>query len=187
LTVVRTAIPEVLVLEPQVLHDARGSFFETYHAVKYAEAGIHDTFVQDNQSRSRRGVLRGLHAQRLRPQAKLVRVLTGEIFDVAADVRRGSPTFGRWVGLTLSAENHQQCYVPAGFLHGFCVLSAFAEVEYKCSEVYVPGDEIGVVWNDPTLGISWPVDEPILSPKDASLPRLDALLLQLPVWQPPRP
>jgi dTDP-4-dehydrorhamnose 3,5-epimerase (EC 5.1.3.13) len=142
--------------------------------------------VQDNQSRSRRGVLRGLHAQARRPQAKLVRVLAAEIFDVAVDIRRGSPTFGRWVGVVLSSDNGLQCHVPAGFLHGFCVLSETADVEYKCSDVYVPEDELGVVWNDPDLGIVWPVEAPILSPKDAGLPRLRDVTARLPTFQPRR-
>lgn len=170
-----TALPEVLVLEPQVFEDERGWFVETYRADRYAEVGIRDCFVQDNHSRSRRGVLRGLHGQRRRPQAKLVRVVAGEIYDVAVDVRRGSPTFGRWVGVVLSAANRLQCYVPIGFLHGFCVLSEAAEVEYKCSDVYLPGDEIGVRWDDPVLAIAWPVESPTLSPKDAALPFLDTV------------
>lgn len=178
--VTATDLPGVLVLEPQVFEDDRGWFAETYRADRYAAVGIRDCFVQDNHSQSRRGVLRGLHGQRRRPQAKLVRVVAGEIFDVAVDVRLGSPTFGRWVGILLSSANRRQCYVPVGFLHGFCVLSETAEVEYKCSEVYLPEDEIGVRWDDPALGIAWPVRSPILSPKDAALPFLDAVRAMLP-------
>lgn len=167
----RTEIPDVLLVEPTVFPDARGHFFESWHWARYREAGIPDQFVQDNHSRSIRGVLRGLHAQRRRPQAKLVRAVVGEIFDVAVDARPASPTFGRWVGVVLSGDNRRQCYVPAGFLHGFCVLSAMAEVEYKCSVAYDPGDDIGVVWDDADLAIGWPVASPILSARDAALPR----------------
>jgi dTDP-4-dehydrorhamnose 3,5-epimerase len=166
----RLAIPDVLVIEPPVFADVRGEFFETWHLEKYRRAGIPDHFVQDNQSRSRRGVLRGLHAQRRSPQAKLVRAVVGEIFDVAVDARPGSATVGRWVGVRLSATNRRQCYVPAGFLHGFCVLSEAAEVEYKCSTPYAPDDELGVVWHDPSLRIDWPIIDPIVSARDAALP-----------------
>jgi dTDP-4-dehydrorhamnose 3,5-epimerase len=167
----RLAIPDVRVVEPALFADARGHFFEAWHWDRYREAGIPEQFVQDNQSRSVRGVLRGLHAQRRRPQAKLVRAVVGEIFDVAVDARTESPTFGRWVGVVLSAENRRQCYLPAGFLHGFCVLSDVAEVEYKCSVPYEPDDDIGVIWNDPDLAVGWPVTTPILSARDAALPR----------------
>lgn len=175
-----TALPGVVVLEPPVFTDARGVFFETYHAGRFRELGIADDFVQDNHSVSLRGVLRGLHAQARTPQAKLVRCVAGAVFDVAVDVRRGSETFGRWVGVELSAENRRQLYVPAGFLHGFCVLGHGAEVVYKCSALYAPGDEIGVVWNDPGLGIAWPIADPIVSAKDAALPRLAGLGDRLP-------
>lgn len=170
--VIPTAVPDVLIVEPRVHADARGFFLESYHAARYREHGITDTFVQDNHSRSVGGTLRGLHAQRLQPQAKLVRVVQGAIFDVAVDVRRGSPTFLRWVGMELSAENRQQLYVPIGFVHGFCVLTETAEVEYKCSTPYAPGDEFGVAWDDPEIGIVWPVASPLLSEKDAKLPRI---------------
>jgi dTDP-4-dehydrorhamnose 3,5-epimerase len=176
----RCELPDVLVVEPPVFRDARGLFFETYHAERFREAGIADVFVQDNHSVSGRGVLRGLHAQAKHPQAKLVRCVAGAVFDVAVDVRRGSPTFGRWVGVELSAENRRQLYVPAGFLHGFCVLGGGAEVVYKCSALYAPGDEIGVVWNDPDLAIAWPVSDPVVSAKDAALPRLAELADRLP-------
>lgn len=174
--VVPTELPGVLVLEPVVHRDARGFFLETYHAERFAKAGISGPFVQDNHSRSAKGVLRGLHAQRQNPQGKLVRAVEGEIFDVAVDVRPGSPTFGRWTGVTLDAESFRQLWIPAGFLHGFCVMSEWAEIEYKCTAPYDREDEIGVVWNDPDLGIVWPIESPSLSPKDAALPRLKAVV-----------
>ncbi len=167
-----TQLPGVLLVEPVVHRDARGFFLETYHAQKFREGGIAPAFVQDNHSASQRGTLRGLHAQWRRPQGKLVRVLFGEIFDVAVDARRGSPTFGRWAGVNLSHDNFRQLWVPAGFLHGFCVLSEHAEVEYKCTDVYDPGGELSVIWNDPDIGIRWPLAEPVLSAKDAAAPRL---------------
>ncbi len=167
-----TALPEVLVVEPEVFQDKRGFFLETYHARKYAEMGIPAVFVQDNHSRSQHNTLRGLHAQGRHPQGKLVRVIQGEIFDVAVDIRPVSATFGRWVGVWLSAQNFRQVYVPPGFAHGFCVLSESAEVVYKCTDFHDPADEIGIVWNDPEIGIAWPVAEPILSDKDRRAPRL---------------
>lgn len=169
----------VILVTPDVFHDERGFFLETYHRDKYAEGGIPEPFVQDNQSFSRRGVLRGLHAQLRHPQGKLVRAITGEIFDVAVDIRPGSPTFGRWVGETLSSDNALQLYVPPGFAHGFCVLSETAQVQYKCTDVYRPGDEIGVVWNDPQIGIAWPVADPILNEKDRKAPRLAEIVQRL--------
>jgi dTDP-4-dehydrorhamnose 3,5-epimerase len=165
-------IPGVVLVEPQVHRDGRGFFLETYHAGKYREGGIDAAFVQDNHSRSGRDTLRGLHAQSPRAQGKLVRVLQGEIWDVAVDVRRGSPTFGRHYGVVLSADNFRQLYVPPGLLHGFVVTSEIAEVEYKCTELYSPPDEFSVVWNDPELAIPWPVAAPILSTKDAMAPPL---------------
>lgn len=162
----RTELPGVVIIEPKVIGDARGSFFEAYHRDRYREAGIDATFIQDNQSSSRRGVLRGLHLQYRRPQAKLIRVLAGTIFDVAVDVRRSSPTFGRHVALTLSAENRTQIYIPAGYAHGFAVLTDEAQVLYKVSDLYDPGGELTVQWNDPILGIPWPVADPIISEKD---------------------
>ena len=149
--IVPTALSGVLVIEPDVFRDERGFFLEAYHADKYAAAGIPLRFVQDNQSRSAQGTLRGLHAQRRRPQGKLVHVLQGEIVDVVVDIRRGSPTFGHWISITLSADNFRQCYVPPDFAHGFCVMSEWAHVEYKCSDFYDPSDEIRLLWNDPTL------------------------------------
>ena len=170
--VLPTELPGVLILEPTVHRDARGFFLETYHAERFEKAGIVGPFVQDNHSRSANGVLRGLHAQREKPQGKLVRVVLGEIFDVAVDVRPRSPTFGRWTGVTLDAESFRQLWIPVGFLHGFCVMSEWAEIEYKCTALYDRDDEIGVVWNDPDIGIVWPIANPTLSPKDAALPRL---------------
>jgi dTDP-4-dehydrorhamnose 3,5-epimerase len=178
-----TALPGVLVLEPDVHADGRGFFLETYHAERYREHGIDGPFVQDNHSRSVAGTLRGLHLQLRRPQGKLIRVIEGEVFDVAVDVRPGSPTFARWVGVTLSAENFKQCYVPPGFAHGFCVLSPVAQVEYKCTDLYDPAGEIGIAWNDPTLAIAWPVERPILSARDGQHPRLADLIDKLPAWQ----
>jgi dTDP-4-dehydrorhamnose 3,5-epimerase len=181
--VVPTELPDILIIEPDVHIDGRGFFLETYHADRYRELGITDPFVQDNHSRSLAGTLRGLHLQTRHPQGKLVRVIEGEIFDVAADVRRGSPTFGRWIGVTLSADNFKQCYIPPGFAHGFCVVSAVAQVEYKCTDVYDPSGEIGIAWNDPTLAIAWPVDHPLLSARDRQLPPLDQIADTLPVYR----
>jgi dTDP-4-dehydrorhamnose 3,5-epimerase len=170
--VVATDLPGVLLIEPRVHGDDRGFFLETFHAERYAEAGIVGPFVQDNWSRSVRGTLRGMHFQEPQPQGKLVQVAAGAVFDVAADVRRGSPTFGRWVGFELSAENKRQLWVPAGFAHGFVVLSDVADFLYKCTALYKPEAERSVVWNDPDLAIAWPIAEPLLSPKDAAAPRL---------------
>ena len=170
--VLPTDIPDVVVIEPDIHADGRGFFLETYHADRYREHGIAGPFVQDNQSRSVAGTLRGLHLQIRRPQGKLIRVIEGEIFDVAVDVRRGSPTFGRWVGAILTAENFRQMYVPPGFAHGFAVVSPIAQVEYKCTDLYDPASEIGVAWNDPALGITWPIAQPLLSMRDARHPTL---------------
>jgi dTDP-4-dehydrorhamnose 3,5-epimerase len=169
---VRTEIPGVIVVEPQVHRDARGFFVETYHFEKYKAGGIDVAFVQDNHSYSQHGTLRGLHAQHPRAQGKLVRTVEGEIWDVAVDVRRGSPTYGRHVGVSLSAENFRQLYVPPGLLHGFVVTSPTAQVEYKCSALYRPEDEYSVIWNDPELAIAWPIALPVLSARDAAAPRL---------------
>jgi dTDP-4-dehydrorhamnose 3,5-epimerase len=177
---VQTDLPGVLVIEPDVHQDPRGFFLETYHAAKYRDGGIEAPFVQDNHSRSVRGTLRGLHLQPGRPQGKLIRVVEGEIYDVAVDVRRRSPTFGRWVAVTLSARNFKQCYVPPGFAHGFCVLSPDAQVEYKCTDLYEPASEIGVAWNDPTLAIPWPIAQPLLSDRDRRNPTLAELMERLP-------
>jgi len=169
---VPASIPGVIVIEPDVHQDRRGFFLETYHVDKYRDGGIRDVFVQDNHSRSLRGTLRGLHLQLKRPQGKLIRVIEGEIFDVAVDVRRGSPTFGKWVGVTLSADNFKQVYVPKGFAHGFAVVSDIAQVEYKCTDLYDPASEIGIAWDDPAIGITWPVSDPVLSDRDKRHPRL---------------
>jgi dTDP-4-dehydrorhamnose 3,5-epimerase len=179
-----TELPGVIVIEPDVYRDERGFFLETYHARKYAEAGISATFVQDNHSRSARGTVRGLHAQRRRPQGKLVRVLQGEILDVVVDIRRGSPTFGRWIGVSLSAENFRQCFIPPNFAHGFCVISDWTEFEYKCTDLYDPSDEIHLLWNDPQIGVAWPVREPLLSDKDRAGQCLSQIMDLLPTYQP---
>jgi dTDP-4-dehydrorhamnose 3,5-epimerase len=178
--IIKTSIPEVIVFVPPVFTDSRGYFLETYQQQKYAEAGISKPFVQDNQSYSTKNVLRGLHFQLRHPQAKLVRVTQGTVFDVAIDIRKHSPTFGKWHGEILSAENKRQMYVPENFAHGFCVLSDNAEFVYKCTDFYVLGDESGLIWNDPQLGIDWPIDQPILSDKDAVLPKLADILELLP-------
>lgn len=178
----QTDLPGVVVVEPDVHRDERGFFFEVYHAAKYADGGIDAVFVQDNQSRSRHRILRGLHAQCRQPQGKLVRVIAGEIFDVAVDARRGSPTFGRWVGVVLSGENFKQLYVPPGFLHGFCVLSERADVEYKCTAFWAAGDEVSVRWDDPAVGIDWPLRDPLLSAKDRDAPLLAEVADRMPSY-----
>jgi dTDP-4-dehydrorhamnose 3,5-epimerase len=178
--VIETALPGVLVIEPVTHVDARGFFLETFHAGRYAAlAGVADTFVQDNHSRSNLGVLRGLHAQRRHPQGKLVRCARGAVYDVAVDIRPASATFGRWVGEVLSDENQRQLWIPPGFAHGFQVLSQVADFEYKCTAEYLGDDEIGVIWNDPDLGIEWPLDNPIVSGKDQRWPSLRTLAEQL--------
>ncbi len=164
---IETSLPGVIVIEPQVFKDPRGFFLETFQHKKYADGGIDKHFVQDNLSHSQKGTLRGLHYQLGHAQAKLVYVVRGSIFDVAVDIRRGSPAFGKWVGVHLSDENKKQIYVPEGFAHGFCVLSDTADVIYKCTDFYSPADERGVFWADPTIHIDWPVDHPILSEKDS--------------------
>jgi dTDP-4-dehydrorhamnose 3,5-epimerase len=179
--IIQTSIPEVIVFIPPVFTDSRGYFLETYQQQKYAEAGIPKPFVQDNQSYSTKNVLRGLHFQLRHPQGKLVRVTQGSVFDVAIDVRKNSPTFGKWHGEIISAENKKQMYVPENFAHGFCVLSDSAEFLYKCTDFYTPGDEVGLIWNDPQLGIEWPIDQPILSDKDAVLPSWADVLDLLPM------
>ena len=172
-----TDLPGVFLIEPKVHGDARGFFLETYEQKRYEGAlGMSLDFVQDNHSRSRRGVLRGLHFQRRYPQAKLLRVVRGEVFDVAVDVRPDSPDFGRWTAVHLSEENKHQLFVPKGFAHGFQVLSDYADLEYKCIGYYHPEDESGLIWNDPEVGITWPIGDPLLSEKDALLPNLRQLL-----------
>jgi dTDP-4-dehydrorhamnose 3,5-epimerase len=172
MNVTPTRLPEVLVVEPRVFRDARGAFFETWSAERYAAAGIGGRFVQDNISRSSRGVLRGLHLQFPHAQGKLVSCIEGEVFDVAVDVRRASPRFGQWVGVTLSRDNGLQLWIPPGFAHGFCVVSEEATFHYKCTDAYHPECEATVRWNDPAIGIEWPVSSPVLNDKDAGAPAL---------------
>ena len=166
LTFTETRLPGVILVEPVVFGDERGFFMEAYHRRKYDAGGITGRFVQDNHSHSARGVLRGLHYQLRHPQSKLVYVITGEIFDVAVDIRQGSATFGQWVGTYLSRENKRQLFIPEGFAHGFCVTSDRADVMYKCTDFYVPDDDFGLLWSDPELAIHWPVQTPSLSEKD---------------------
>jgi dTDP-4-dehydrorhamnose 3,5-epimerase len=182
--VVSTALPGVILIEPDVHRDQRGFFLETYHADRYRAIGIGSSFVQDNHSRSVFGTVRGLHLQVERPQGKLIRVVMGEIFDVAVDVRIGSPTFGRWVGSRLTAQNFTQVYVPEGFAHGFSVLSPVAEVEYKCTDFYDPASELGLAWNEPAFAIEWHVDRPLVSQRDQGHPPLAAIRHRLPVYRP---
>lgn len=172
MNVIQTPLPGVILIEPKVFGDARGFFQETFHAERYREAGITGTFVQDNHSRSSKGVLRGLHFQIRHPQGKLVRVTRGSVFDVAVDIRRGSPAFGKWYGAVLTEENHRQLWVPPGFAHGFAVLSETVDFLYKCTDYYHPDDEGGLIWNDPDVGIEWPIENPALSEKDRNYPRL---------------
>lgn len=171
--VTATRLPEVLLIEPKVFGDARGFFFESWNEREFKRAGIRASFVQDNHSRSEKGVLRGLHYQILQPQGKLIRVVQGEIFDVAVDVRRSSPNFGKWEGVRLSAQSKSTLWVPVGFAHGFCVVSESAEVLYKTTDFYAPEHERSILWNDPEIKIDWPFsDKPLLSPKDAAGARL---------------
>jgi len=170
----RLEIPDVILAAPDVHRDARGFLLETWHARKYEEGGIDARFVQDNHSRSVRGTLRGLHAQLRRPQGKLVRAVHGAVWDVAVDIRPGSPTFGRFAAATLSEENAHQLWIPPGFAHGFCVLSELADVEYKCTAFYDPADEIAIRWDDPAIGIPWPVADPLVSARDRAAQPLEA-------------
>jgi dTDP-4-dehydrorhamnose 3,5-epimerase len=167
-----TPIDGLLVLEPEVFRDERGFFLETFHEQKYESFGIESKFVQDNLSFSSKGILRGLHFQYRHPQAKLVQVFSGEVFDVAVDIRRGSPTFGKWFGIMLSQDNLYQMFIPECFAHGYCVVSETALFAYKCTDFYSPSDEGGLLWSDPDIGIEWPVSDPVLSQKDSRLPRL---------------
>ena len=179
---VETELKDVILIEPDVHEDRRGVFLELYHGQKYTAEGIPCRFLQDNYSRSVRGALRGLHYQLKNPQGKLIVVVEGAIFDVALDIRRGSPSFGRWHGVELSAENKRQLYIPPGFAHGFCVLSETAGVIYKCTNFYSPEDERGIIWNDQTLGIAWPVENPLLSLKDQSYKSLADCAAELPLY-----
>lgn len=181
MNVIETGLPGVLLLEPKVFRDARGFFLETYNAGRFRQAGIAEEFVQDNHSRSVRGVLRGLHYQEPNPQGKLVRCSRGALFDVAVDIRSGSPHFGKWFGAELSEENMRMLWMPPGFAHGFCALSEIADLIYKCTALYEAAGDRAIAWNDPDIGIVWPVANPLLSPKDAAAPRLkDARVL--PSW-----
>jgi len=170
-----TSLKGVLVLEPDVFSDERGFFLETFNSARYGSAGIQDSFVQDNVSFSKKGVLRGLHFQYPQSQGKLIQVLSGQVVDVAVDIRVGSPTFGQWESYVLSDANYRQIYIPPGFAHGYCVTSETAVFSYKCTDFYNPATESGIIWNDPDLNIDWPIKEPVLSPKDADYPRLKDL------------
>jgi len=173
--VVETELPGVLLIQPKVFDDERGFFMETWHGPRYAESGVDEQFMQDNMSMSSKWVLRGLHLQNPRQQGKLVYVPRGEIFDVAVDVRVGSPTFGKWVGHHLSSRNREQLWIPAGFAHGFVVTAPRALFAYKCTDIYAPESELTVRWNDPALGIEWPVKDPIVSDKDRAAPLLSEI------------
>jgi dTDP-4-dehydrorhamnose 3,5-epimerase len=181
MNVTETSIPGVLLIEPRRFGDSRGFFSELFQEERYAAAGVTGRFVQDNLSRSKKGTLRGLHFQEPRPQGKLVQVLRGAVYDVVVDIRRGSPTFGRWFGAELSDENFRQLWVPPGFAHGFCVLSDTADFYYKCTDLYIPEHDRGILWNDPAIGIEWPIREPLLSAKDKIAPPLSNAPV-LPVW-----
>ena len=172
---IQTEIPDVIIVKPTVIEDHRGFFMESYHIKKFKLGGIDCTFVQDNHAKSVQNTLRGLHFQAEYPQAKLLRCLKGEVFDVAVDIRKDSPYFGQWVGETLSEDNKYQLFIPQGFAHGYYVMSETAEITYKCSGIYHPEDEQGILWNDPGIGIGWPCNAPILSEKDRSLPPLKDL------------
>jgi len=172
MNIIKTVLEDVVIIEPEVFRDNRGFFMETYSRDRYKEAGVVCDFVQDNLSYSVKGTLRGLHFQIKRPQAKLVQVVTGEIFDVAVDTRTGSSTFGKWAGVYLSERNKRQLFIPEGFAHGFCVISETAHFLYKCSNFYFQHDEGGIIWSDPDIGIDWPVKDPIVSEKDKQLPHL---------------
>jgi len=167
-----TKIPDVILVEVPEFGDHRGFFMETYHAEKFGDGGISANFIQDNHALSQKNILRGLHYQLKFPQGKLIRCIQGEILDIVVDIRRSSPTFGQWVGGNLSSENARQLYVPSGFAHGYLVLSEHAEVEYKCTELYHPEDDYGILWNDPAIGIDWGIKNPILSEKDKQQPLL---------------
>ena len=177
-----TRLPEVQVIEPQIFVDERGWFREDFRDTRFEEHGLPTRFRQENQSYSKRGVLRGLHYQMAHPQGKLITCVSGEVFDVAVDIRHGSPTFRQWVGVQLSGDNPRQLWIPPGFAHGFCVLSDSARVSYKCTDVYVPSDERGLLWCDPELSITWPIQDPILSAKDRANRPLRDSSSQLPEY-----
>ncbi|SDG47599.1 dTDP-4-dehydrorhamnose 3,5-epimerase [Dyella sp. 333MFSha] len=183
--IVETALPGCIIIEPQVFGDSRGFFYESFNRAKFLDSGIDVTFVQSNVSRSARGVLRGLHYQSPHPQGKLVSVLEGEVYDVAVDIRRGSPTFGKWAGVMLTAENHRQFWIPEGFAHGFCVVSEHATFSYQCTDLYNAQADGGVRWDDPAIGVDWPISEPLLSDKDRKAPLLaDIAEDRLPEFRP---
>ena len=182
--VLKTSLPGVLIIEPSVFEDSRGFFMETYHQKRYGQIGLDCMFVQDNLSHSILGILRGLHYQLKHPQSKLVQVIKGAIFDVAVDIRQGSPSLGQWTGVHISDENRRQIFVPKGFAHGFCILSETADVIYKCTDFYAPDDERGILWSDPDIGIEWPISDPLLSEKDSHYPCLsDVPPDRLPVYE----
>ena len=179
MNVIQTKLKDCVIIEPKVFGDHRGFFLETYQADRYRDmAGIQLPFVQDNHSRSAKGVLRGLHFQKTKPQGKLVRVVSGEVYDVAVDIRPDSPSFGLWEGVILSEDNKRQFWVPPGFAHGFVVLSDTADFEYKCTDYYDPSDEGSLIWNDPAMAITWPLDNPTLSDKDRMAPTFAELFQQ---------
>ena len=170
-----TSLPGVKLIKPDIYKDPRGFFMEVYHKQRYSEVGIEKSFVQDNYSHSKQDTLRGLHYQLNHPQGKIIYVIRGEIIDVAVDIRRGSPDFGKWTSVNLSSENGYQVYIPEGFAHGFCVLSETADVIYKCTDFYTPGDDFGLLWSDPDMNIDWPVSAPSLSEKDLKNPKLSEI------------
>ena len=174
----KTKLPGVVIIHPRVFEDDRGFFMESFNQATFAQAGLADQFCQDNHSKSEKGVLRGLHYQYPQWQGKLVRVISGEIYDVAVDIRKDSPSFSKWIGVTLSADNKQQLYVPPGYAHGFCVTSEHAEVVYKCTALYKPEDDAGIRWDDPQIGISWPIRNPLVSDKDQVAPLLSEIAIQ---------
>jgi dTDP-4-dehydrorhamnose 3,5-epimerase len=173
--IITSSIEGILIIEPKIFKDKRGFFMETYNQARYNESGINATFVQDNLSYSQKNTLRGLHFQIKHPQAKLIQVISGEIFDVTVDLRPGFATFGKWTGFYLSGENRRQVFIPEGFAHGFCVLSEFAFFHYKCSDFYAQDDEGGIIWSDPDIGIEWPIQNPIISEKDKQYQKLSNL------------
>tara|TARA_B110000003_G_scaffold218640_1_gene218320 strand:+ start:6268 stop:6804 length:537 start_codon:yes stop_codon:yes gene_type:complete len=176
--IIKTSIDDCIIIEPKIFGDDRGFFLETFNESRYLnECGISGSFVQDNHSKSSKDVLRGLHFQIKKPQGKLVRVVRGQVFDVAVDLRKNSITFGKWESVILSEENKKQFWVPPGFAHGFVVLSEYADFEYKCTDYYDPSDEGSIIWNDPDIGINWPLEKPSLSSKDSQAKRLDSFIL----------